>query len=109
MARQAGTDWPDRKWHAGHHGVFIFALAVDTTRMINPAMNHKALGEMPIAPPAAGEAAEDGVWHTRSMRTGEKWLCALGLLAFALVVALTFKAYLSPAMLIDIANLRLCV
>jgi hypothetical protein len=35
-------------------------------------------------------------------------LSAIGLGVFAIIVILAFGAYLSPAMLIDFANLRLC-
>ncbi len=35
-------------------------------------------------------------------------LSAIGMAVLLAVVGLTFRAYLSPAMLIDFANLRLC-
>jgi hypothetical protein len=38
----------------------------------------------------------------------EVLLSAIGLGVFAIIVILAFGAYLSPAMLIDFANLRLC-
>ena len=38
----------------------------------------------------------------------EMLLSAIGLGVFATIVILAFGAYLSPAMLIDFANLRLC-
>lgn len=42
------------------------------------------------------------------MTLRKKLLAAFGLGIFAAVVLLTLSAYLSPAMLIDLANLRLC-
>lgn len=47
---------------------------------------------------------EEGVPVTRV----EMLLSAIGLGVFAVIVTLAFGAYLSPAMLIDFANLRLC-
>ena len=38
----------------------------------------------------------------------KKLLAAFGLGAFAALVLLALSAYLSPAMLIDLANFRLC-
>jgi hypothetical protein len=38
----------------------------------------------------------------------EMLLSAIGVGVFAVIVTLAFGAYLSPAMLIDFANLRLC-
>lgn len=42
------------------------------------------------------------------MERDEKIFSAIGLAVLLVVVALTFRAYLSPAMLLDFANLRLC-
>ena len=42
------------------------------------------------------------------MTHGKKLLTAFGLGVFVAVVILALSAYLSPAMLIDLANLRLC-
>jgi len=44
----------------------------------------------------------------RKMTPGKKLLAAFGLGAFAALVLLALSAYMSPAMLIDLANLRLC-
>ncbi len=38
----------------------------------------------------------------------KKLLSAIGLGAFAAIVLLALSVYLSPTMLIDLANLRLC-
>jgi hypothetical protein len=42
------------------------------------------------------------------MERDEKILSAIGMAVLLVIVTLTFRAYLSPAMLIDFANLRLC-
>jgi len=42
------------------------------------------------------------------MTPWKKLFAAFGLGVFAAIVALALSAYLSPAMLIDLANLRLC-
>ena len=42
------------------------------------------------------------------MTREKKLLSAIGLGVFTVVVLLAFAAYLSPAMLIALANLRLC-
>jgi len=42
------------------------------------------------------------------MNRQEQVLSILGLVILAVVLALTFRAYLSPAMLLDFATLRLC-
>jgi hypothetical protein len=42
------------------------------------------------------------------MNQRNKLLAAFGLGAFAAVVLLVLSAYLSPSMLINLANLRLC-
>ena len=44
----------------------------------------------------------------RNMTHRNKLLAAFGLGAFAAVVLLVLSAYLNPAMLINLANLRLC-
>jgi len=44
----------------------------------------------------------------RNMTRRKKLLSAIGLGAFAAIVLLALSAYLSPAMLIDLANFRLC-
>jgi hypothetical protein len=44
----------------------------------------------------------------RNMTHWKKLLSAFGLGVFAAVLVLVLSAYLSPAMLIDLANLRLC-
>jgi hypothetical protein len=44
----------------------------------------------------------------RNMTRRKKLLSAIGLGAFAAIVLLVLSAYLSPAMLIDLANFRLC-
>ena len=43
------------------------------------------------------------------MSTRERLLLAAGLAALAFVLGWAWSAYFSPAMLIDIANLRLCL
>jgi len=42
------------------------------------------------------------------MTHGKKLLAAFGLGVFAAVLVLVLSAYLNPAMLITLANLRLC-
>ena len=42
------------------------------------------------------------------MTRKEKFVTAIGLGAFAAVALLALNAYVSPSMLIDFANLRLC-
>ncbi len=42
------------------------------------------------------------------MNEKERLLSIVGLLVVAFILALAFRAYLSPAMLIDFANLQLC-
>lgn len=44
----------------------------------------------------------------RNMTHWKKLLSAFGLGVFVAVVLLAFSAYLNPAMLIGLANLRLC-
>ena len=43
-----------------------------------------------------------------AMTRQEKLLSAIGLVVLSAIVLLTFRAYFTPAMLIDFANLRLC-
>ncbi len=38
----------------------------------------------------------------------EKTLSILGLVILAIILAIVFRAYLTPAMMIDFATLRLC-
>jgi hypothetical protein len=40
--------------------------------------------------------------------TGQKLLSVAGLIVFAAILLLAFRAYLSPAMLFDFASLQLC-
>ena len=42
------------------------------------------------------------------MTSRTKLLSAIGLVVFTAIVVLAFRAYFTPAMLIDFANLRLC-
>ena len=42
------------------------------------------------------------------MSTQQKLLSIAGLLVFAAIILLAFRAYLSPAMLFDFASLQLC-
>lgn len=42
------------------------------------------------------------------MTRQEKWVSAIGLAVLAAIALLAFRAYFSPAMLIDFASLRLC-
>jgi len=42
------------------------------------------------------------------MKDNERLLSIIGLLVLAFILAIAFRAYLSPAMLIDFANLQLC-
>ena len=42
------------------------------------------------------------------MTREQKMMSAIGLAAFAAVVALALSGYLHPAMLIDFANIRIC-
>lgn len=42
------------------------------------------------------------------MSTGHKLLSIAGLIVFAAILLLAFRAYLSPAMLFDFASLQLC-
>ncbi len=42
------------------------------------------------------------------MTRQEKLLSTIGLVVFAAIMLLAFRGYVSPAMLIDFANLRLC-
>ena len=50
----------------------------------------------------------DAPREDRNMTHTNKLLSAFGLGVFAAVVLLVLSAYLSPAMLINLANLRLC-
>ncbi|HMH19403.1 MAG TPA: hypothetical protein VK572_14800 [Burkholderiales bacterium] len=42
------------------------------------------------------------------MTHGKKLLSAIGLGVFAVILTLSLSAYFSPAMLIELASLRLC-
>jgi len=50
----------------------------------------------------------EGGFGVRNMTRRKKLLSAIGLGAFAVIVLLALSAYLSPTMLIDLANFRLC-
>lgn len=50
----------------------------------------------------------DVEFGVRNMTPTKKLLAAFGLGAFAALVLLVLSAYLNPAMLIPLANLRLC-
>jgi hypothetical protein len=39
----------------------------------------------------------------------ERWLAAIGLAALAAVLAWAWQAYFTPAMMLDLASLRLCL
>ncbi len=43
------------------------------------------------------------------MNARERWLAAIGLAALAAVLAWAWQAYFTPAMMLDLANLRLCL
>ena len=42
------------------------------------------------------------------MNTQQKLLSIVGLLVFAAILVLAFRAYLGPAMMFDFASLQLC-
>lgn len=43
------------------------------------------------------------------MSTRDRWLAAAGIAALAAVLTWAWQAYFTPAMMIDLANLRLCM
>jgi hypothetical protein len=43
------------------------------------------------------------------MSTRERWLIGAGLAVLAGVLAWAWQAYFTPAMMVDLANLRLCL
>lgn len=43
------------------------------------------------------------------MKARQRWLAALGLAALAAVLAWAWRAHFTPAMMLDLANLRLCL
>ncbi len=44
----------------------------------------------------------------KDVNTHQKLLSIVGLIVFAAILLLAFRAYLSPAMLFDFASLQLC-
>jgi len=44
----------------------------------------------------------------KDLNTHQKLLSIIGLIVFAAILLLAFRAYLSPAMLFDFASLQLC-
>ena len=54
------------------------------------------------------EAFDTGCKSRAPMSRQERILSILGLVILAIILALAFRAYLSPAMLIDFATMRIC-
>ena len=68
----------------------------------------QAISDSGLAGGGATNGATEGATTAAGASLSQRAWIAVGAILLVGVVVLTFRAYLDPAMLIDIANLRFC-